>query len=51
VSVHILPAKIGHHVAMAPGYLSEMTLSPDGVLGSSKARRDKKSAWSAINLL
>jgi hypothetical protein len=32
-------------------YLSEMTLSPDGVLGSSMARRDKTSAWSAIYLL
>jgi hypothetical protein len=32
-------------------YLSDMTLSPDGVLGSSMARRDKTSAWSAIYLL
>jgi hypothetical protein len=32
-------------------YLSEMTLSPDGVMGSSMARRDKTSAWSAIYLL
>lgn len=52
VSVHILPGKNrssrGHGFQR---YLREMTLSPDGVLGSSMARRDKTSAWSAIYLL